>query len=134
MLILISYLSEIRLEVVKRNSIQPIILSLKKGRLMLGTEHTIYSWDDRYMNFVWGLEHINLNKSTHYRVLVLGFGLGAIAYILEKKMRIEFQMTGVEINPDIVHLAQKYSIIRLNSPIEVLCADAHRFMQSNVDQ
>jgi spermidine synthase len=130
----LSYFHEIRLEAIHQESDTPSIISLKSGRLMLGTDRTIYSWDDRYMNFVWGLEHIQFDSSKKYSVLLLGFGLGAIPFILEKKMKIDFQMVGVEINPDIVHLAQKYSLNRLKSSVKVYCADAYQYMQSNVLQ
>jgi spermidine synthase len=119
-----SYTREIVLETVEQANGARLYVSLKKGRLMLSTDETIYSWDDRYLNFVWGIERIVPDKRKASQALLLGMGLGAIPFILQSKFHITPQFTAVEIDPDIIRLAQKYSLSRLQNPPKVICADA----------
>jgi len=91
---------------------------------MLSTDLTIYSWDDKYMNYVWGFEKLDRVKYTLSNGLLLGMGLGAVPYILERKFQISIPFVAVEIDPDVVRLAKKYSLPRLNMVPEVICKDA----------
>ena len=122
--ILLSHSREVVLETVEQSTGTRLYVSLKKGRLMLSTDETIYSWDDRYLNFVWGIERIIPERRIVTKALLLGMGLGAIPFILQSKFKLTPHFTAVEIDPDIIRLAQKYSLPRLQNPPKVLCADA----------
>ncbi|MBK7427890.1 MAG: class I SAM-dependent methyltransferase [Saprospiraceae bacterium] len=128
-----SYFKEQHLEsIVRPESI--LSITLKKGRLMLGTEATIYSWDDHYMNYVWGLEAIDWSKVDSKKVLIIGMGLGAVIYILEKKFKIHPDFTAVEYDSDVIYFAKKYSLPRFKSNIRVIHVDGQEYLLKSNDK
>lgn len=119
-----SYLFEMPIETVRRSPGDALHVGIKKGRLMLSTDLTIYSWDDKYMNYVWGFQKLNWQKIQLQNGLLLGMGLGAVPYILEKRFDTSIPFTAIEIDPDVVRLAQKHSLPRLKTVPHVICSDA----------
>lgn len=120
----LSYIIEMPIESVRRSPSDALHVSIKKGRLMLSTDLTIYSWDDKYMNYVWGFQKLNWQKIHLKKGLLLGMGLGAVPYILESRFDTSIPFTAIEIDPDVVRLAKKYSLIRLKTVPQVICSDA----------
>jgi len=120
----VSFLKEVPLETIRRSDRDALHVTLKKGRLMLSTDSTIYSWDDKYMNYVWGFEKLKKDKVTFSNGLLLGMGLGAVPFILENKFDTSIPFVAVEIDPDVVRLAQKYGLPRLKIMPKVICNDA----------
>ncbi len=127
----LSHLREIHLETVLREADSPLYLSLKKGRLMLHTDQTIYSWEDRYMNFVWGMERIAYDRLPGDHALLLGMGLAAIPFIAEQKLRWYADWTAIELDPDIIRLAERYAFPQLRRPPVTFCGDASDWIRSS---
>jgi hypothetical protein len=106
-----------------------LLLHVRKGRHMLGTRDTLYSWDDQYMNFVWALEKVDFSAWQRPRILLIGVGLGSVPYILEKRFRQPFVMDGVEIHPLAVRWAKKYTLPVLTQPVTLHTGDGVAFVQ-----
>ena len=103
-------------------------VSLKKGRFQLSTANAIYSYGDLYVNFSSAFAKIKLDQLPIQRVLILGFGLGSIPIVLEKKFNKKYHYTAVEIDEAVLYLASKYALPEIESSIETICADAHAFV------
>ncbi len=103
---------------------------LRRGRLQLLTENAIYSYADLYDNFSKVFDKMAEKATTTAtkRVLVLGFGLGSIPFMLEKKYNQNILCVGVEIDSEIVRLAEKYVLPDLKCEIALFCGDAGDFM------
>lgn len=101
-------------------------VSLKKGRLMLSTHNAIYSFSDKYDNFGEAFQQMDLSRINE--VLLLGFGLGSIPFILEKKCNKRFSYTGIEIDEEVTYLASKYILPQLKSEINLITTDAINFL------
>ena len=100
------------------------------GRLQLVAEDAIYSFGDYYLNFRRIFEVFNYDRlPERASVLVLGLGLGSIPELLERYIGVEYSYVAVEIDPVIIELASKYSLPALDSPVEVVQADAMAFLQ-----
>lgn len=128
----LSYLREFILESFHSEKNGLIELFLRNGRLMLCAENAIYSYDEKYENFVFAFrkldpDHLNELK----RVLVLGMGLGSIPLILERQYGPQFKFTMVEYDEDLAALAQQYSLPRLKGSTEIAIADALSYMEMN---
>jgi spermidine synthase len=123
MLYALSYATEFKLDEAESNGFEKLSLSLKRGCLLLGTEKTIYSWDDQYKNFYWTFETINFGQWKKPEILLIGMGLGAIPYQLEHRFGLSFEMDCVEIHPGAVELACKYSLSRMTNSITVQLID-----------
>jgi len=83
-----------------------------------------------YDNFYKIFKRIN-QKGWHYNtVLILGFGLGSIPTMIEKKMNRVLHYTGIELDDIIVELVSDYVLPNLQSSIEIINADAEIFIQT----
>lgn len=126
----LSYLTEQHLESASSPYNPELHVSLSRGRLQLSADQAIYSYDDLYANFRLAFERLDINRvpdGSH--VLLLGLGLGSIPYMLEKKFRRNYHYTAVEIDEVIIELASDYMLPQLQSPIEVVCANALAYVE-----
>jgi spermidine synthase len=110
------------------SEVNPLLkIVLRKGRYQLCTENAIYSYADLYDNFYKAFEHLQLKNHKIEEVLILGFGLGSIPYMLEKNFNQKYYYTGVEIDPEVLLLANKYVVKELKSGIDFICNNAYDF-------
>ncbi len=121
----LSYLTEVHIESASSSYNPHLYVSMVSGRYMLSTDKAIYSYGDRYYNFGHVFDRMNLSGKKD--VLILGFGLGSIPILLEKKYS-HMQITGVEIDEEVIYLASKYVIPTLKSEINLVQADAESFI------
>lgn len=124
---LLSYLTTVEIE--QTSSLHnPILrLFLSKGRYQLQTPNAIYSYDDLYDNFTKAFQLLDFQKVKIENVLILGFGLGSIPVLLEKHFQKKYHYTAVEIDAEVLRLANQYVVPNIASPIEQICNDAYNF-------
>ncbi len=125
----LSYLTPITLEETSSAQNPELAVVLSQGRLQLLSGNAIYSWDDLYRNFTISLGKLHLEKRDYHDVLLLGLGLGSVPYILEKVYNRDYRFVAVEWDEAVADLAQRYTLNRLKSPVEVVTADAEIFVQ-----
>jgi len=128
---LLSYIYEFKIDQIESAEGFPLEVVVSNGRLMLVANNAIYSYDDLYINFTKAL--LNLNKDLHQdsHVLVLGLGLGSIPYIIEKTLGHICHYTLVEFDDQVIQLASKYGLSRLDSSYEIFCTDAYAFVMQH---
>jgi spermidine synthase len=124
-----SHLTPILLEQTGSEQNPELSVLLYKGRLQLLSGNAIYSWDDLYRNFTVALGRLSLDRRPEADVLLLGLGLGSIPFILEKVYGRRYHYTVVEWDETVAYLAGKYTLSRLDSPVEVITADAGVFIE-----
>ena len=122
----LSYFFELHIESAPSEINPHLYVSLSRGRYQLSTANAIYSYADLYDNFTLTFQQIKL-APTIKDVLILGFGLGSIPYMLEKKFAKQYHYTAVEIDENVLYLANKYVLPELSSPITMMPADAFAF-------
>jgi SAM-dependent methyltransferase len=128
---LLSYITEIHIESVQSDYNESLQVFLKKGRYQLCTTNAIYSYGDKYDNFKESFDRLNLEAPEVKNVLLLGFGLGSIPFMLEKVFEKKYTYTGVEIDEAVIYLASRYVMDELDSEIELVQADAYAFIHQN---
>lgn len=126
----LSYFTDIPLEHSATELNPALELCLRKGRYCLTTPNAIYSYGDLYDNFTRTFSKLNLAKMDIRDVLILGFGLGSIPYMLEKKFKQDYRYVGVERDEVIAFWATRYVLSELRSPVELQIADAWVFVES----
>ena len=126
---LLSYLTEFHIETTSSEYNPHLHVSLNRGRYQLCTENAIYSYDDLYNNYSDAFRLIDLDNLPIKKVLVLGFGMGSIPFILEKAYNKKYHYTGVEIDEEVIYLATKYTLPRVTSSIEMICANAELWVR-----
>ena len=127
----LSHLFEIHIESTSSQYNPHLYVSLRRGRYQLSTANAIYSFEDLYDNFSEAFLAIDLEKSQVQNVLILGFGLGSIPFMLEKVFNKNFHYTGIEIDEEVLYFANKYALPEINSSIELVCADAAFFVKQS---
>lgn len=125
---LASYLYEVHVESSSSEYNEELHVSLVDGRYQLTTPTAIYSWADKYDNFRLAFKSMKLDELVINEVLILGFGLGSIPYILEHTFQKKYSYTGVEIDDEVIYLASKYMMPLLNSEINLVHTDASSFI------
>jgi len=128
----LSYLTDISLEQTSSQFNTFLEVLLVNGRHQLVTKDAIYSFDDKYENFNRIFKKINWTKQDVDEVLVLGLGLGSVILLLEKFYGKKFSYTAIEIDPEICVLANKYTLSKLNSHIQIINTDAMIFLETSV--
>jgi SAM-dependent methyltransferase len=123
-----SYLFEIHVESTSSFYNEELHVSIVDGRYQLTTPTAIYSWADKYDNFKLAFEKLDFNERSIEDVLILGFGMGSIPYMLERTFGQRFRYTGVEIDEEVIYLASKYVVSSLASDIQIIQADASTFI------
>jgi spermidine synthase len=119
-----SYITEVPIETVESGYNPYLSVILKNGQYQLLTENAIYSYGELYDNFSKAFKRIDLDKLEIKNVLILGFGLGSIPLMLETMFHKKYHYTAVEIDPEVLKLANKYTVVNLTSPIEFHLSDA----------
>ena len=125
---LISYITDVHIESVTSDYNETLEVLISHGRYQLCTPNAIYSYADKYDNFRDCFAQLQFEHSTVKNVLILGFGLGSIPYMLEKKFYKKYAYTGVEIDDAVIYLASKYVLNELTSEIEMVQADAWSYV------
>lgn len=131
---LLSYISELHIESTSSEHNPHLYVSLRDGRYQLCTANAIYSFEDLYDNFSAAFQQIDLDQLAIEKVLILGFGLASVPIILEKQLGKNYHYTGVEIDEEVIYLANKYAMDQLNSSFNLICADAHLFAMQCQEQ
>lgn len=128
-----SYLVELKVEESTSDYNSILDLLLVKGRYQLCTDKAIYSYADKYDNFSKAFDQLKL-PADGASVLLLGFGLGSIPYMLEKVYGKKYSYVAVEIDEEVVYLASKYVLDDLQSDIQIHTMDGVNFMNLNTSR
>jgi len=130
----LSYFKEVHLESTSSIHNPELHVSLVEGRHQLSTENAIYSFDDKYDNFAQAFERVDWKKFNGENVLILGLGLASIPFILEEIYKLKLDFTCVEIDEQVIFLAEKYILKNLNSHFEIISTDASIFIDQCIQQ
>jgi 2-polyprenyl-3-methyl-5-hydroxy-6-metoxy-1,4-benzoquinol methylase len=125
---LLSYIKTVHVETTGSGYNPYLRVVLSHGRYQLVTANAIYSYGDLYDNFTKAFEQIDLDRLEIKEVLILGFGLGSIPLILETMFQKKYYYTAVEIDPEILRLANTYVVPDIQSGIEFQLSDASTFV------
>jgi len=130
----LSYFKEVHLESTSSIHNPELHVSLIEGRHQLSTDNAIYSFDDKYDNFAQAFERVDWENFDCQNVLILGLGLASIPFILEENYKLKLDYTCVEIDEQVIFLAEKYILKNLNSHFEIISTDAEIFINQCVRQ
>ena len=131
---LLSHFTEQSIEVVRSDVNDLLHVSLVRGRLQLSTKNAIYSFDDLYDNFRSAFEKIRWDTWTGEETLLLGLGLGSIPSMLERVFKQDMRYTAVDLDEQVIHLANKYVLNDLRSPVTSYTADAALFVTQDTGE
>ncbi|NQY29730.1 MAG: fused MFS/spermidine synthase [Flavobacteriaceae bacterium] len=128
---IISYLYPIKVKEISSQRSGSLEVTLVNGKLVIDSENANYSYGSLQQVLKKGLIHIgldNLQKSEN--ILVLGVAGGSVIKTLRNDFNIEAKITGVEIDPDIIELANTYFKLNSISNLELVIEDAFQFIKT----
>jgi len=102
----LSFLFDIKI-VDSQSTINPQLkVLLRNGRLILNANRANYSYDGLHKVFQIVFDKIGIKKTNPQSVLILGFGAGSVATILQKELQINCSITGVEADEEVIKLSK----------------------------
>lgn len=125
----LSYLTEVHVESAPSGVNPHLYVSMRNGRYQLSTANAIYSYEDLYTNFLYAFRQIDFERLPGQEVLLLGLGLGSVPIMLERIFKQEFRYLAVELDPNVIYLANTYALSGLSSPVTTIGADAYPYTQ-----
>lgn len=129
---LLSYLFEIKIEEAPSEVSGKLRVSLIDGRYCLSTNNAVYSNEDYYSSFKIAFEKLQIGKRDIRNALILGYGLGSIPLLLHKKHNVHPRFTAVELDKEVIRLAEKYGYLPVN--VAMVQEDAYSYALNSIQK
>lgn len=100
----------------------------KNGKYMLDTANVNYSFGGLHVIFQKAFTHAGIQHREIKSVLILGFGGGSIASILQNEYGKNVEIVGIEKDEVVIELAKKYFSVEKYKNLSLYCADAYDFV------
>lgn len=130
-----SYLIPIKIFKKKSKLSKVIEVTWANGELVLDSENTNYSYGSLQRILRYGLKNIGfktIQKMNH--ILVLGVAGGSVIKTLVDEIKYKGKITGVEIDSDIIQIANEYFNLSQIKQLEVIIDDAFEFVLKTKNQ
>jgi len=132
---LLSYIIPIKIFKKKSQRSKIIEVTWANGELVLDSENTNYSYGSLQRILRYGLRNIGYEtilKMDH--ILLLGVAGGSVIKTLVDEIEYKNKITGVEIDPDIIKIANEYFNLNEIKQLEVVIDDAFEFVLKTKDR
>lgn len=126
---LLSYF--IPVNIYKKNSAisQKLEVTYNNGQLVLDSKNTNYSYGSLQRILRKGLDYIGFERIRGFNnVLVLGVAAGSVIKTLAEEIKFRGKITGVEIDPAAIEIANKYFELDKIKNLEIVIDDAFEFV------
>lgn len=124
-----SYLIPIKIFKKKSTRSKVIEITWSNGELVLDSENTNYSYGSLQRILRYGLRNIGYQKILNMNhILLLGVAGGSVIKTLVNEIAYKGKMTGVEIDPDIIKIANQYFNLDKIEQLEIIIDDAFEFV------
>ncbi|CAD0008821.1 MULTISPECIES: spermidine synthase [Flavobacterium] len=130
-----SYLIPIKVFKKKSSRSKTIEVTWNNGELVLDSENTNYSYGSLQRILRYGLRNIGfktIQKMNH--ILVLGVAGGSVIKTLVDEIEFKGKITGVEIDSDMIQIANEYFNLSEIKQLEIIIDDAFEFVLKTKNQ
>jgi spermidine synthase len=103
-------------------------VNFSKGKYVLDSSNVNYSFGGLHTIFQKVFYQFNIKKRDIKNVLILGFGSGSVASILQNEYKMNTAITGVEKDPVVIDLAKRFFGIDKYKGLTLSCSDAYDFV------
>jgi predicted membrane-bound spermidine synthase len=126
---LFSYLIPIKIYQSKSSLNKSIEVTWANGELVLDSENTNYSYGSLQRILRIGLKNIGFEKiAAMEHILVLGVAGGSVIKTLVDEIKFQGKITGVEIDSDIINVANNFFALDKISQLDIVVDDAFEFV------
>jgi len=124
-----SYLIPIKIFKKKSARSKMIEVTWANGELVLDSENTNYSYGSLQRILRYGLRNIGYEKILKMdHILLLGVAGGSVIKTLVDEINYKGKITGVEIDPDMIQIANQYFNLDKIKQLEIIIDDAFEFV------
>ena len=124
-----SYLIPIKIYETKSSLSKSIEITWANGELVLDSENANYSYGSLQRILRLGLKNIGYEKIVPMNhILVLGVAGGSVIKTLVDEIKYKGKITGVEIDPEIIKIANTYFKLDKVKNLEIVIDDAFEFV------
>ncbi|MBP6181670.1 fused MFS/spermidine synthase [Flavobacterium sp.] len=124
-----SYLIPIKIYKSKSSLSKSIEVTWANGELVLDSENANYSYGSLQRILRIGLKNIGFEKiAAMEHILVLGVAGGSVIKTLVDEIKFKGKITGVEIDSDIIKVANKYFALDKIPQLDIVIEDAFEFV------
>lgn len=132
---ILSYLYPITLYKEKSDISETLEITLYNGKILLNTKNTNYSYGSLQSILKKGLLEIGATEiSKMHHILILGVAGGSVVKTLIKDFKFSNKITGVEIDPLVIKLANKYFGLEKISNFNCVISDAEKFVATTSEK
>jgi spermidine synthase len=121
----------IPVNIVKKQSdiSQSLEVTLNNGKLVLDSKNTNYSYGSLQRILRKGLQYIGFERIRGFsNVLILGVAGGSVIKTLVDEIKFKGKITGVEIDPKVINIANNYFGLSKVNNLEIIICDAFEFV------
>ncbi len=124
-----SFIYPINVETISSERSGSLEVTLVNGKLVIDSENANYSYGSLQQVLKKGLSFIGKHKLEQLdSILVLGVAGGSVIQTLRSDFKLNTKITGVEIDADVIHLANTYFQLNKTSNLELITADAFEYI------
>ncbi|WP_338648468.1 fused MFS/spermidine synthase [Flavobacterium sp. KS-LB2] len=124
-----SYLFPVKIYETKSSLSKSIEVTWTNGELVLDSENANYSYGSLQRILKLGLKNIGYEKIVPMKhILVLGVAGGSVIKTLVDEIKYKGKITGVEIDPEIIKIANTYFKLDGVKNLEIIIDDAFEFV------
>lgn len=126
----------IPIPVYKKNSAlsKSLEVTWNNGELVLDSKNTNYSFGSLQRILRKGLKYIGFERIRNFdNILVLGVAAGSVIKTLVDEIKFEGKITGVEIDKEVIAIANEYFKLHAMSNLEIVIDDAFEFVLKTND-
>ncbi|QKJ63700.1 spermidine synthase [Flavobacterium sp. M31R6] len=132
---LLSYIIPIKIFKTKSTLSKTIEVTWANGELVLDSENTNYSYGSLQRILRKGLKHFGFERIAKMdNALVLGVAGGSVIKTLVDEIHFEGKITGVDIDPDIIKIANEYFKLHEIKNLNIIIDDAFEFVLKTKDR
>jgi len=131
---LLSYFVPINLVKKQSDVSHNLEVTLNNGQLVLDSKNTNYSYGSLQRILRKGLRYIGFERIKGFRdILVLGVAGGSVIKTLVNEIGYRGKITGVELDPKVIDIANTYFGLNTIENLEIIICDAFEFVLKNKD-
>lgn len=128
--ILLSYFIPVKIHEVKSEINNNLEVTLNNGKLVLDSKNTNFSYGSLQRVLRIGLKKIGFENIRKFeKILILGVAGGSVIKTLLEEIKFKGKITGVEIDPETINLANKYFGLDKIDNLTIIIADAKNFIK-----
>jgi len=129
-----SYLIPIKIYQATSSVSKTIAVNWVNGELVLDSKNTNYSYGRLQRILRLGLKKIGFERIVAMNhILVLGVAGGSVIKTIVNEIKFEGKITGVEIDPEIIKIANSYFKLNTINNLEIVIDDAFEFILKTKD-